>query len=149
MVGIGKRFAVVLPKHVSPKKQGANQIHRVERGDLLVCHGHQLLETSWHVCRTKPLVPGGLAEEPPPDHVSMMVAQLTKVAVWKRFRVCDEFGLGQEESGAPARPHVNVADGTAVPEPRSERKEPRSERMVASWCFGLLLMRCDVVSCGC
>ena len=69
----------------------------------------------------KTLVPGGLAEEPPPGHGSMMMAQLTKVAVWERFRVCYELSLGQEESGAPARPHVNVADGTAVLEPRSQR----------------------------
>ena len=70
-------------------------------------------------------------EEPPLDHASMMVAQLTQVAVWKRFLVCDELGRGQEESGAPARPHVNVVDGTAV-------AEPRSRRMAVSWCFGLL-----------
>ena len=125
MVGIGKSFAVVLPKHISSKKQGANQIHRVEGGNLLVCQGHQLSETFWHACRTKILVPGGLAEEPSPDPTSMMVAQLTKVAVWKKFRVCDELGLGQEESGAPARPHVDVANGTAI-------REPRSQRMAAS-----------------
>ena len=66
-------------------------------------------------------IPGGLVEELPPDHVSMMVAQLKKVAIWKGFRVCVELGLGQEESGAPARPHGDVAGGTAVPEPRSQR----------------------------
>ena len=113
MVGFGKSFAMKLPKYISLKKPGANQIHRVEQGDLLVCQKYQLSETSWHVCWTKTLVPGGLAEEPPPDHASMMVAQLTKVAVWKRFRFCDELGLRQEESAAPA-PSARLL-GTWIP----------------------------------
>ena len=89
------------------------------------------------VSNKNPIIPGGLAEEPPPDHANMMVAQLTKVALWKRFLFCGELGLGQEESRAPVRPHVNVADGTAI-------REQRSGRMAASWYFRLF-MRCDVV----
>ena len=131
MIGIRKSFAVVVPKHVSPKKQEADQIQMVEGGDILVCQGHQLSETSWHACRTKSLVPGGLVEELPPDHASMMVAQLKKVAIWKEFRVCVELSLGQEESGAPARPHGDVAGGTTVP-------EPQSQRVAASPGFGSL-----------
>ena len=128
-----------LPKHISPKKQGANQIHRVVREGIFLFarNTNSQTETSWHACRTKNLVLGGLAEEPQPDHASMMVAQLTKVAVWKRFRVCDELGLGQKESGAPARPHVDLTDGTAI-------REQQSQRIAASWCFGLL-MRCDMM----
>ena len=74
VIGIRRRF-VIFPMSDFPETCGADEMVRIEGGDLLVSQGHKLSETSRNVRGTKALVPRGLAEERPQRLGSMVMTK--------------------------------------------------------------------------